>query len=778
MVGEIGGDEEEKAARFIAERDVEAGRRLHRRLHGAARARRWATRARSSPARPARPRRRRKRSRRAASGSARRRPRRRSSPPRSRKSQSIGAVEPAPNARTAPSPARCVQLARRRSRVLGVGRPASRLCALARVARGTSAAAVRRPAGGAASRRGARSRRDVAGLAVPGVEQRCRRSRRSSILALIGERRWASVGVAARSPSAARPRTAIALERPGSASPARRPPDALHVVLGHRARSVAMPAEAGSSGSSARARSCAAGRGTAVPALGETPSWRGRPEPGVRHRGRARPSPGRRAPASPSAPRRVAELLGSCRVAGCRSIRNRFSGRPPSFTSRASDEPAAVLRDAQAPAPVVIPGIAIQCSVECRVIASTPHMPCEAPLEYGRDLRAPRSSYRRASTCTSTPASLDWAPWRPSRSPAASRRLNALPVGGARRLRARGGRARRADGPQLRRRSAATSRSASGSPSGTASSTSQVLITNGSLQGLVAPRRAAARPGLAHPRRGADLRPHAAHRCAGIGAEPVPLPMDDDGLDPDALELALRRRVPVHDPDLPEPERADALARAAARDRRARARRAKLLVVEDDPYCLVRYEGERLPSLFELAGGRGCRLLVLVLEDRRARAPGRLPDRARRSSRCRARGTRRPDLRLAGAAAAGDRPRVRQPRAARAERRARRDLLRKRRDAMLGAFEQELPARGDVEPARGRLLPWVDFPTATTRGRSSTRRPSAGSPSSRAVTSGRRRGSGSVSRLAFSFVSPDEIPRASARLARRACRLSTPPVAV
>jgi succinyl-CoA synthetase alpha subunit len=52
MVGEIGGDEEEKAARYI---EAPASRRL--------RARRWATRARSSPARRAPPRRRSRRSR-------------------------------------------------------------------------------------------------------------------------------------------------------------------------------------------------------------------------------------------------------------------------------------------------------------------------------------------------------------------------------------------------------------------------------------------------------------------------------------------------------------------------------------------------------------------------------------------------------------------------------------------------------------------------------------------------------------------------------------------
>ena len=58
MIGEIGGSEEERAAEFIADRDDQAGRRLHRRRHRARRAARWATPGPSSraPRAPPRPR--------------------------------------------------------------------------------------------------------------------------------------------------------------------------------------------------------------------------------------------------------------------------------------------------------------------------------------------------------------------------------------------------------------------------------------------------------------------------------------------------------------------------------------------------------------------------------------------------------------------------------------------------------------------------------------------------------------------------------------------------
>ena len=100
--------------------------------------------------------------------------------------------------------------------------------------------------------------------------------------------------------------------------------------------------------------------------------------------------------------------------------------------------------------------------------------------------------------------------------------------------------------------------------------TSQVLITNGSLQGLSLLAGLLLDPGSRILVEGPTY-DRTLHIAARHEAEPVPLPMDDDGLDPGCDRAA--RRVPLHDPDLPEPERADALARAPPSDRRARPRR-------------------------------------------------------------------------------------------------------------------------------------------------------------------------------------------------------------
>jgi 2-aminoadipate transaminase len=131
----------------------------------------------------------------------------------------------------------------------------------------------------------------------------------------------------------------------------------------------------------------------------------------------------------------------------------------------------------------------------------------------------------------------------------------------------------------------------------------RIFITNGSLQGFVflAQRLAAGKRVLVE--RPTYDRPLKILR--ELGAEIVPLECDEGGLDPDALE----RELDAGDaaflyliPTFQNPS-----GRTLDLERRRRvvelAERHDLLVLEDDPYGLVRFEGKPLPSLFELSGG-------------------------------------------------------------------------------------------------------------------------------------------------------------------------------
>src|SRR5436190_669757 len=134
---------------------------------------------------------------------------------------------------------------------------------------------------------------------------------------------------------------------------------------------------------------------------------------------------------------------------------------------------------------------------------------------------------------------------------------------------------------------------------------SRVLVFNGSLQGfvLLAQRLAPGRRVLVE--RPTYDRPLKILREAG--AEIVPVAIDEEGLDPDALEAALRAGEPpaflYTIPTFQDPS-----GRTLSADRRKRvvelAAEHDLLVLEDDPYGLVRFEGERQPSLLELSEGR------------------------------------------------------------------------------------------------------------------------------------------------------------------------------
>ena len=196
-----------------------------------------------------------------------------------------------------------------------------------------------------------------------------------------------------------------------------------------------------------------------------------------------------------------------------------------------------------------------------------------------------------------------------------------MPSGrGARRLRARRDRARRRRRSSTTAPSAATGRCGSGSPSATASTPAASCSRTARSRASSSSRNSS----RARPAASSSRRPRTTARsrsCARSAPRSTPCRMDDEGLDLDALERALatgrRAGVPLHDPDVPEPERPHALRRAPPRVAEL-ARRHGVLVFEDDPYGLVRFEGEPPPSSSSLPAASAC-LHLVVLEDDRAR---------------------------------------------------------------------------------------------------------------------------------------------------------------
>ncbi|HMJ37036.1 MAG TPA: PLP-dependent aminotransferase family protein [Baekduia sp.] len=130
-----------------------------------------------------------------------------------------------------------------------------------------------------------------------------------------------------------------------------------------------------------------------------------------------------------------------------------------------------------------------------------------------------------------------------------------------------------------------------------------VLVTSGSQQALTLIAAVLIEPGdtvlVEEPSYLAAL------QCFQMaGARVVPIPCDDDGLDPEALPALVRRERPkllytvptFHNPTgrtLPL-ERRRALAQAAAR--------LGLWIVEDDPYGELRYRGEPVAPVASLPG--------------------------------------------------------------------------------------------------------------------------------------------------------------------------------
>ena len=135
----------------------------------------------------------------------------------------------------------------------------------------------------------------------------------------------------------------------------------------------------------------------------------------------------------------------------------------------------------------------------------------------------------------------------------------------------------------------------------------RVVLTVGGLQGFVfyVAEQLARTPGRVLVEAPSYDRP--LKILAREGVEIVPLEMDEEGLDPDALTAELESRSEKPSFLYTIPTFQNPSGRTLSAERRARlvevVRERGLAVLEDDPYGLVRFEGDPESSLFELEGG-------------------------------------------------------------------------------------------------------------------------------------------------------------------------------
>ncbi|MBV8598376.1 MAG: PLP-dependent aminotransferase family protein [Actinobacteria bacterium] len=286
----------------------------------------------------------------------------------------------------------------------------------------------------------------------------------------------------------------------------------------------------------------------------------------------------------------------------------------------------------------------------------------------------------------------------------------------------------------------------------------RVVLTNGGLQGFVLLAQLLARGQRVLVEKPTYDRPLKILR--ELGADVDAVEMDDEGLEPDALEAALRNGPkPALLYTIPTFQNPSGRTLSTERRRRVAELAAEhdLLVLEDDPYGRVRFEGEAPPSLFELSGGStaytssfsktvgpGVRVGWFVLPHDLAKqfeasatatyiTPVLLGEAA--VYEFIARGSFEPNLVRVNA------------------------LLKARRDAMLAALERHLPDARWSHP-QGGFFVWVELPEGTNAVDVLDRAEGV-----TAVPGTDFGGEPNTLRLAFSYVSPDEIDEGVARLA-------------
>ena len=131
----------------------------------------------------------------------------------------------------------------------------------------------------------------------------------------------------------------------------------------------------------------------------------------------------------------------------------------------------------------------------------------------------------------------------------------------------------------------------------------RVLVTNGSLQAFHFVLELLGGDGRVLVERPTYDRPRKILAAAGVDFGE--LSVDGHGLDVDALERELEAGGRAFLYTIPTFQNPTGSTLSLERRRRLAAlvRERRLQLLEDDPYGLVRFEGEALPSVFELDGG-------------------------------------------------------------------------------------------------------------------------------------------------------------------------------
>jgi 2-aminoadipate transaminase len=296
---------------------------------------------------------------------------------------------------------------------------------------------------------------------------------------------------------------------------------------------------------------------------------------------------------------------------------------------------------------------------------------------------------------------------------------------------------------------------------------SRVVVTSGSLQGFVFLCEQLVEPGarvfVEAPTYDRPLK-----ILARLGAEIVPLAMDDEGVVPEALEQALASGA--------KPAFVYLIAtfqnpsgRTLSEERRRRiveiAKEHDLLVLEDDPYGLVRYEGKAPPTLFELEGGER---VIYASSFSKTVAPGVrvgyfvLPAGLAAQIEALAVSTYiSPPFMTQATVYEFLRRGAFEPNLERVN-----GLLKARRDAMLEALEKHMPSDASWSRPEGGYFIWLDVPSGPDTGELLARAEEAGVTFVKGTDFFVPGGGGERSlRLAFSFVSPAEIETGMALLA-------------